>query len=182
MAGKYPLKAEINGTERRVEEFLVTDFVPIDAGGTGATTIGGAATALGFIPTSEKAAVNGVATLDAGGKIPVSQIPATALPEVYVVADATARLALTVQEGDEAIQTDTGDHWIYDGTTWQQRPNFSSTVVVQDDGVQISAAANTLNFLFPIEAVDAGSGVMDVQLGERATILLRDGATVKNLI
>ena len=74
------------------------------------------------IPLTEKGAVNGVATLDAGGKIPSGQIPAVALPEVYVVADATARLALTVQEGDEAIQTDDGSHWIYDGSTWQKRP------------------------------------------------------------
>lgn len=77
---------------------------------------------VGAIPVTEKGAIAGIATLDAGGKIPVSQLPATALPEVHVVADATARLALTVQEGDEAIQLDDGSHWIYDGTTWYNRP------------------------------------------------------------
>jgi hypothetical protein len=69
-----------------------------------------------------KAQANGVASLDGSGKVPASQIPAVALPEVHVVLDAAARLALTVQEGDEAIQTDDGSHWIYDGATWYQRP------------------------------------------------------------
>lgn len=68
---------------------------------------------------------NGVAALDAGGKISVAQIPAIAVPSVSVVADAAARLALTVQEGDEAIQLDDGSNWIYDGTTWQLRPSGS---------------------------------------------------------
>jgi hypothetical protein len=83
---------------------------------------------VGAIPVAEKGAPLGVATLDAGGKHPVSQIPAISLPEVHVVADAAARLALTVQEGDEAIQLDDGSHWIYDGTTWHVRPSASGLV------------------------------------------------------
>lgn len=83
---------------------------------------------VGAIPTSEKGAALGVATLDAGTKIPAAQIPAVALPEVHVVADAAARLALTVQEGDEAIQIDDGSHWIFDGTSWFVRPGFNADV------------------------------------------------------
>jgi hypothetical protein len=76
----------------------------------------------GYIPVSEKGVANGIPTLDAGGKIPAGQIPAVALPEVHVVLDDTERLALTVQEGDEAIQTSDGYHWIYDGYDWYVRP------------------------------------------------------------
>jgi hypothetical protein len=79
------------------------------------------------IPSSEKGTAGGVAELDVGGKIPAAQIPAVALPEVHVVADAAARLALTVQEGDEAIQIDDGSHWIYDGSTWYERPGGSGS-------------------------------------------------------
>jgi len=82
----------------------------------------------GAIQSSEKGAANGVASLDASGKVPTAQIPASALPEVHVVADAAARLALTVQEGDEAIQTDDGSHWIYDGTSWYQYPTGTGDV------------------------------------------------------
>lgn len=77
---------------------------------------------IGAIPSTEKAAANGVATLGADSKIPSSQIPAVGLPEVHVVADEAARLALTVQEGDEAVQLDTGSHWIWNGSAWYERP------------------------------------------------------------
>jgi hypothetical protein len=76
----------------------------------------------GYIEISEKGAASGVATLDSGGKIPASQMPAVALPEVHVVYDDAERLALNVQEGDEAIQTEDGYHYIYDGYNWYERP------------------------------------------------------------
>jgi hypothetical protein len=78
---------------------------------------------IGAIPSSEKGAVNGVCDLDAGGKVPASKIPSVALPEVHIVADSTERLALTVQEGDEAKQTDDSSHWVYDGSTWIEYPS-----------------------------------------------------------
>lgn len=76
----------------------------------------------GYIPTTEKGVANGVATLDSGGKVPAAQIPGVSLPEVHVVLDDTERLALTVQEGDEVIQTEDGYHYIYDGYDWYIRP------------------------------------------------------------
>jgi len=77
---------------------------------------------IGAIPTITRAAPNGVASLDAGGKIPAIQIPAVALPQMHVVADSAARQGLTVQEGDEAKQIIDGTHWIYDGSAWHQYP------------------------------------------------------------
>ncbi|MCK5919393.1 MAG: hypothetical protein KAG66_00525 [Methylococcales bacterium] len=77
---------------------------------------------IGAVPTSTKAVPNGVASLDAAGKIPALQIPAVALPQMHVVADTAARQGLTVQEGDEAKQIDDGSHWIYDGSVWHQYP------------------------------------------------------------
>jgi len=85
------------------------------------------ATQVGAIAQALLGAVNGVATLDASGKIPAVQIPAISLPQVYVVADEPTRLALPVQEGDEAIQTDTGEQFIFDGTTWIKRPSAVAT-------------------------------------------------------
>lgn len=77
---------------------------------------------IGAVPTSTKAVPNGVASLDAGGKIPAIQIPAVALPQMHVVTNPTTRQSLTVQEGDEAKQLDDGTHWIYDGSVWHQYP------------------------------------------------------------
>lgn len=55
---------------------------------------------------------NGLATLDAGGKIPVAQIPALSIVETFVVPDEPARLALVAQQGDVAVQTDIGATFI----------------------------------------------------------------------
>jgi hypothetical protein len=74
------------------------------------------------LSTADIGSPNGIPSLDSGGKIPASQLPALAIPEVSVVANAAARLALFAQEGDEAIQTDDGSNWIFDGTIWIARP------------------------------------------------------------
>jgi hypothetical protein len=61
-----------------------------------------------FIEDSEKAAVNGVATLDGGGKVPFVQIPAIAITDVYVV-DTTNDLAniTNALQGDVTVVLDT---------------------------------------------------------------------------
>jgi len=152
MTDIIPLKVRRTlGDTDALAEFEVGDTTALVHGGTSATTASGARTNIGAasqvdldlhendntnghgvtaaqtgaVALSEKAVANGVATLDGGGKIPAAQIPAVSLPEVHVVADTTARLALTVQEGDEAIQLDDGSHWIYDGSAWHNRPQPS---------------------------------------------------------
>lgn len=74
------------------------------------------------IPSSEKGAANGVATLDATSKVPSTQLPAIAITDVYVVATIAARDALTVEEGDVAKVLDDGSGnvatYIYDGSSW----------------------------------------------------------------
>ena len=65
----------------------------------------------GYQQTSEKGAANGYASLDAGGLVPIAQMPPAVMERIYVVADQTARYALTtaqVQNGDVVKQTDTG--------------------------------------------------------------------------
>jgi hypothetical protein len=67
---------------------------------------------------------DGLATLDGGGKIPTTQLPALALTNVTVVADIAARDALTgMDEGDVVVVQDidgdgTRGTYIYDGTIW----------------------------------------------------------------
>lgn len=64
------------------------------------------------LETSLKGAVNGLAELDASGKLASGQIPAIAITSTYVVADETAQLALTVQEGDVAVRSDENKSYI----------------------------------------------------------------------
>jgi len=74
----------------------------ITAGGIDITT----STLGDYILASEKGVANGVATLDAGGKVPVTQLPALAITTVQVAADETAQLSLTTEEGDVVVRTD----------------------------------------------------------------------------
>ncbi len=69
-----------------------------------------------YIPTSEKAAANGVATLGADSKIPSAQLPAIAISDTFVVASQVAMLALTAQTGDLAVRTDENKTYILQGT------------------------------------------------------------------
>ncbi len=109
---------DIQLTEQESQDFVNTPEVPIyeDPNPTSIS-----AADVGAVPDSDKGQANGVATLDSSGKIPATQIPAVALPQVFVVADQAERDTLSVQEGDEAIALD-GNHWIYDGSAWQDKP------------------------------------------------------------
>lgn len=106
---------------------------------------------------SEKGQPNGYASLNASGKVPVSELPALAITEVFVVADITARDNLPVgddegevQEGDVAVVTDASDDpavtqgsasYIYDGTDWVKlrtpdvtAPGADTQIIFNDEG------------------------------------------------
>lgn len=78
------------------------------------------------IAVTEKASANGVATLDAGGKVPTGQLPALAVTETFVVNSQAAQLALAAGEGDVAVRTDENKSYIHNGGTagtmadWQE--------------------------------------------------------------
>jgi hypothetical protein len=69
------------------------------------------------INASEKAANNGIATLDASGKIPSVQIPAISFQSANVVASQSAMLALSnAVEGSIAIRTDNSKNYVLSTT------------------------------------------------------------------
>ena len=69
------------------------------------------------VDDSEKGAASGVATLDASGKLPTTQLPSLAITEYLgSVANQTAMLALTGQQGDWTIRSDSGAVWIITGS------------------------------------------------------------------
>ena len=75
--------------------------------------IGAAAAAAAVsVPLTQKAAANGVATLDGTSKIPTAQLPALAITDTFPVANQAAMLALTAQRGDVAVRADDGQSYI----------------------------------------------------------------------
>lgn len=114
-----------------------------------------------YIPTSEKAAALGVATLDAGGKVPTSQLPNSVMDykgnwdastntptladgvgsagDVYVTS-----VAGTQNLGSGNITFAVGDWVVYNGTVWQKSVNsnavasvngFTGAVVLDTDDI-----------------------------------------------
>lgn len=87
------------------------------------------------IPNSQKGAVNGVATLNASGKLTTAQIPAITITDTFVVASEVAMLALVVETGDVAVRTDLSKSFILKGTDptllseWQELLTPTSAVV-----------------------------------------------------
>lgn len=149
-------------------------------------------TVANYIPLSQKGAANGVATLGADSKIPSAQIPPIALVDVNVVANNTARDALTVQEGDVANTTDSGKWWIYDGAAWLEIASTGAvssvnsqtgTVVLDSDDISEGAtnlyhttararAAAVLNTLAGSETDQAGSvSAVNAALGAKEASL-----------
>lgn len=104
-------------------------------------------TANAAIPATEKGAALGVATLDAGGKVPVAQLPnsimdylgtwaaSTNTPtladgvgnagDVYIASDSG-----TVNFGSGPITFAAGDWVVYSGSVWQKSSNSNSVVSV----------------------------------------------------
>ncbi len=164
-----PIKAlpDPSGDTNALAEFTSIDSIPVANGGTGALTAPSARTNLGAasqadhtahlgdtgnphvvtavqvgaIPTAEKGVANGVAPLNALNEIPLIHIPSAAIPEVDVVANAAARIALipSRQEGDSLFQTDDSSTWKHDGTTyisWSPQEIFGSQFeFLKDDAV-----------------------------------------------
>lgn len=105
---------------------------------------------------SEKGAANGVAELDSTGKVPSSQLPPYAISEVFVVPDEAARLALTAQVGDIAIQTDTDITYILQ----TEPPSVNSNWVI----ISATNAVTSVNGqVGPTVTLDAGDvGAVDI--------------------
>ncbi|AOM75993.1 tail fiber domain-containing protein [Pedobacter steynii] len=92
------------------------------------------------INKSEKAAANGVATLDSNGKLLSTQIPSIAITDTFVVNNEAAMLAVSgANEGDVAVRTDLK----------------KSYILVQSPA---SAVANWQELLSPTDAVQSVNG------------------------
>lgn len=102
-----------------------------------------------------KGQANGLASLDADGKLPLSQLTSIRQGDVNVVADIAARDALTgMDEGDVAVVVDadgdgTRQSFIYDGTDWLP---FSSPADVTDAELAASVAAG-------LASLEGGAGL-----------------------
>lgn len=110
------------------------------------------------VDDSQIGAANGVASLDANSLIPIAQIPPAALERLVIVADQTARFALTtttVQNGDTVKQTDTGVmYFVKDDANLDSAAGYSEYTAGTASAVDWSGVTNTPTTL-------AGYGITD---------------------
>ena len=81
-----------------------------------------------YIPLTQKAVAGGIASLDSSGFVPASQLPPLAKVTVNAVANQTARLALTAEAGDIAIQADNGQSYVLSASPASTDANWKALV------------------------------------------------------
>jgi hypothetical protein len=81
-----------------------------------------------YIPLNTKAQAGGVASLDSSGFVPVSQLPPLAKVTVSAVGNQAARLALTAEAGDIAIQADNGQSYVLSASPASTDANWKALV------------------------------------------------------
>ncbi len=79
---------------------------------------------------ANKSVANGYASLDAGGKVPLAELPSVVIGTVTVYADEAAMIAdsASLQEGDFAIATAESTTWIHNGGTAGTIADFNQIV------------------------------------------------------
>ncbi|MBC8147301.1 MAG: hypothetical protein H8E98_04895 [Bacteroidetes bacterium] len=107
------------------------------------------------IPLSQKGAVNGVASLDASGKISANQVPSIAITTANVVASQSAQLALSAQEGDLAIRSDENKSYIHNGGTAADMTDWTLLQTPTDAVLSVDGQTGTVSLSNVYQPKDA---------------------------
>lgn len=124
---------------------------------------------------AQKAQPNGIATLDSGGKIPSTQLPAIVVNNVYTVVSQAAMLALSADVGDTAVRTDVNQSFMLQSLpastlgNWiqlltptapvQSVNGFTGTVTLITDNVNEGATNKYYTDARARASLSAGSGI-----------------------
>lgn len=98
--------------------------------------------------SSNKGQPNGYASLDAGGKIPQTQIPNIAISNTFIVASQAAMLALsTAETGDIAVRTDLNRSFILDGT-YSTLADWKELLTPTDSVLSVNGYTGTVSLTY----------------------------------
>lgn len=138
-------------------------------------------TSLGdYVEVSTLAQPDGVATLDSNGKLESAQLPDIALVTVHAVADQSARLALSVQPGDIAIQTDNGQTYVLTATPASTNSNWTAITVADPFPTHsTSDLAEGTNLYFTDERAQDAVGGMFTGNAETGITVTYNDSTAK---
>jgi hypothetical protein len=108
-----------------------------------------------LIPLTQKAAANGVASLDGSGLIPTAQLPPLAITDTTVVASQAAMLALTAEPGDVAIRSDLNKSFILQTSPASTLGNWKELLTPTDAVLSVDGLTGAVSL--PTDAA-AGTG------------------------
>lgn len=101
---------------------------------------------------------SGFATLDEGGKLTASQLPAIAITDTFTVASQVAMLALAAHQGDIAIRTDVSETFVLAGSDPSVLGNWTQVLfaapVVSVAGLSGAISASGLKTALSLAAGD----------------------------
>lgn len=101
-------------------------------------------TADAAIPATQKGANNGVAPLDATGKVPFDHMPASVIADTFVVSSQSAMLALSAGIGDIAVRTDVSKSYILQATPASTLGNWVELLTPADSVTSVDGLTGTV--------------------------------------
>jgi len=138
---------------------------------------------VGAIATSARGAADGVASLDSGGKVPSSELPAIAITETFVVASEAAMLALTAQVGDVAIRTDVNLNFILATAPASTLANWKQLLSPPDAVTSVDGRTGVVTLSDLYDASGAAAAVAsDLSDHEAATTTVHGISDTANLV
>lgn len=99
---------------------------------------------LHYIPLTQKAAANGVATLGVDGKIPEYQLPDLSISDTFVVNSEAQMLSLQVQRGDIAVRTDIKETYILKTSPASALVNWQKLETPTDSVISVNGMTGTV--------------------------------------
>ncbi|QVQ35463.1 hypothetical protein KHQ08_00785 (plasmid) [Pseudochrobactrum algeriensis] len=103
--------------------------------------------------TVDRGVPNGVATLDAAGKIPSSQLPPVAIADTFVVNSQPSMLALVAERGDVAVRTDLKKTFILRLEPATVLANWQEMLTPTDQVLSVNGQTGVIN----LSAEDVGA-------------------------
>jgi hypothetical protein len=98
-----------------------------------------------MVPLTEKSAANGVASLDASGKVPVAELPDISITSTQVVANQAAMLALTAEVGDVAVRTDVNKTFILTASPSSTLANWQELLTPTDSVLSVDGLTGAVD-------------------------------------
>ena len=118
-----------------------------------------------MVPLTEKSAANGVASLDASGKVPAAELPDISITSTQVVANQVDMLALTAEVGDVAVRTDVNKTFILTASPSSTLANWQELLTPTDSVLSVDGLTGAVDLSGVYLALAGGTMTGAIAMG-----------------